>query len=232
MVAGVLVSWFYGPAHDWVVQLIHTGSSALNNVSEFAELFLQEFMQPGQLKSLDLLERGFNGMNMADIPFHLYYECVDQVASAAPFQVPANVVEVAPTCMAEGYWKEAPLRCPTCKKLGLQEAFFCSKMLQEQLDKLLHKKAPAELQPELNVATSEIQLKTHEEVSAPELQKEDNVATSELEPETHEVVSPTELQPEVHVATSEPKLEPEIHEVVSPAELHPRGQRGDLRAAA
>lgn len=61
----------------------------------------------------------------------------------------------------------------------------------------------AELQPEINVATSEHQLETHEEVSLTEVLPEVNVATSARQ-----------LQPEVNLVTSTPEFQPETHEGV------------------
>ncbi|XP_053536868.1 uncharacterized protein LOC128632916 [Ictalurus punctatus] len=227
---GFLVHRFYGSARDWAEQLARSGSSAPYDITQFSELFLKEFSQLGQSNRLDVLKSGFEVIDKEDWPFHLCYAWLEWTEAAASLQVPVDVVESTSRCMPEGCGRETKLQCPTCKKLGLQEAFYCSNECfknswREQ--KKIHWRARTEIQPEVNQAISEPQLETYGEVSAPEFHPEVNVATSgplsevnlaasELQPETYGEVSPPELQPEVNLATSE--IQPETRGEVSAAE--------------
>ncbi|XP_053495553.1 uncharacterized protein LOC128616784 [Ictalurus furcatus] len=91
---GFMVSRFCGPARDWAEQLVSAGSPALHDVSQFSELFMEEFSQPGQLRGLDLLGWRVNGQPQADPPFNLYYEGIDRAASTKPLKPPVSEVQV------------------------------------------------------------------------------------------------------------------------------------------
>ncbi|XP_053539645.1 uncharacterized protein vopp1b isoform X1 [Ictalurus punctatus] len=183
---GFLVSRFCGPARDWAEQLVSAGSPALHDVTQFTELFMEEFSQPGQLRGLDLLGWRVNGQPQVDPPFNLYYEEMDRAATSDPLQFLANTGAKSPRCMTEGCGRETQLQCPTCRKLGLQEAFFCSQECFKSSwreHKKLHQRARAETQP----GTDRV--------------------TSELEPEPHEVGSPAEFQQKVQVKPQVPEIQ-------------------------
>ncbi|XP_053480288.1 uncharacterized protein LOC128607448 isoform X1 [Ictalurus furcatus] len=186
---GFIVSQLYGKNRDWAEYLARSGSSALNNVTQFVELFMKESRTHKRLHKRARAE--------------LQPE-THKVVSLAKLQPEVIMATSYPELQSEIHEVVSPAELQPEVNVATS-----STELQPETHEIV---SSAELQPEVNVATSsaELQPETHEVVSPAELQPELNVAASspELQHEIHEVVSSTELQHETHEVVS--ALEPQL----------------------